>query len=165
MAKGLQRITPFLWFDHQAEEAAAFYVSVFDDSRIESVSRYDEEGARASGRPAGSVMTVAFTLDGQRFVALNGGPTVTFTEAISFVVNCQTQAEVDRFWEKLGAGGQEVQCGWLKDRFGVAWQVVPTVLVEMLQDRDPARAKRVMAAMLLMKKIDIAGLRRAYDAA
>jgi len=163
MRKPLQRITPFLWFDDQAEEAARFYVSIFKDSRITSVVRYDDAAAKASGRPKGSVMTVAFELDGQPFTALNGGPHFKFTEAISLVVNCETQEEVDHFWKNLSAGGQEVQCGWLKDRFGVSWQVVPTVLVEMLQDKDPEKSKRVMAAMLKMKKIEIAPLKRAYE--
>jgi len=158
----MQRITSFLWFDSQAEDAAKFYTAIFKGSKIGGVSRYDEEGAKAAGRPKGSVMTVAFELDGQEFVALNGGPMFKFTEAISFVVNCETQKEVDHFWEKLSAGGQEVQCGWLKDRFGVSWQVVPTVLSEMLQDKDPEKSKRVMAAMLKMKKIDVDGLKRAY---
>jgi predicted 3-demethylubiquinone-9 3-methyltransferase (glyoxalase superfamily) len=162
MAKTMQRITSFLWFDSQAEDAAKFYTAIFKGSKIGGVSRYDEEGAKAAGRPKGSVMTVAFELDGQEFVALNGGPMFKFTEAISFVVNCETQKEVDHFWEKLSAGGQEVQCGWLKDRFGVSWQVVPTVLSEMLQDKDPEKSKRVMAAMLKMKKIDVDGLKRAY---
>jgi predicted 3-demethylubiquinone-9 3-methyltransferase (glyoxalase superfamily) len=156
-----QRITPFLWFDHQAEEAAAFYVSIFDNSRITSVNRYDEASSNAAGRPKGSVMTVAFELDGQTFTALNGGPLFKFTEAISLVVHCQTQKEVDHFWEKLSAGGQEVQCGWLKDRFGVSWQVVPDALFELLQNPNPEKAKRVMGAMLQMKKIDVEGLRRA----
>ena len=163
MPKMAQRITPFLWFDDQAEEAAKFYTSIFKNSRITGMTRYDEEGAKAAGRPKGTVMTVAFELDGQEFTALNGGPVFTFTEAISLVVNCETQAEVDHFWQKLSAGGQEVQCGWLKDKFGVSWQVVPTVLPEMLQDQDPEKAKRVMAAMLKMKKIDIEGLKKAYD--
>jgi predicted 3-demethylubiquinone-9 3-methyltransferase (glyoxalase superfamily) len=158
-----QRITPFLWFDHQAEEAANFYVSIFKNSRIHGAARYDEEASKASGRPKGSVMTVAFELDGQEFTALNGGPMFKFTEAISLVVHCETQAEVDHFWEKLSAGGQEVQCGWLKDMFGVSWQVVPTVLPEMLQDKDPEKAKRVMAAMLQMKKLSIPELKRAYE--
>jgi predicted 3-demethylubiquinone-9 3-methyltransferase (glyoxalase superfamily) len=152
-----------LWFDSQAEEAVNFYVSVFEDSKIRGVTRYDDAGAKAAGRPRGSVMTVAFELSGQEFVALNGGPVFTFTEAISFVVNCQTQEEVDRFWDRLSAGGQQVQCGWLKDRFGVSWQIVPTALPEMLQDKDPERSKRVMAAMLKMVKIDIAALKKAYD--
>jgi predicted 3-demethylubiquinone-9 3-methyltransferase (glyoxalase superfamily) len=163
MPKTKQKITPFLWFDTQAEDAVNFYVSIFRNSKIRSIARYDEEAAKASGRPKGSVMTVAFELNGQEFVALNGGPLFKFTEAISFVVNCETQEEVDHFWEKLSAGGQEVQCGWLKDRFGVSWQVVPTVLVEMLQDEDPLKARRVMGAMLKMKKIDVEALKRAYE--
>jgi len=163
MRNRMQRITPFLWFDHQAEEAANFYVSIFGDSKVRSMARYDEEGAKAAGRPKGSVMTVAFELDGQEFTALNGGPMFKFTEVMSLVVNCETQEEVDHFWERLSAGGQEVQCGWLKDRFGVSWQVVPTVLIEMLQDKDPQKAKRVMAAMLKMKKISIEPLRQAYE--
>jgi predicted 3-demethylubiquinone-9 3-methyltransferase (glyoxalase superfamily) len=157
MPKTVQRITPFLWFDSQAYEAVNFYVSIFPNSRIRGVTRYDEAGEQAAGRPRGSVMTVPFELDGQEFVALNGGPVFKFTEAISFVVNCETQEEVDRFWDRLSAGGQQVQCGWLKDRFGVSWQIVPTVLPEMLQDKDPERSKRVMAAMLKMKKLDIEG--------
>jgi predicted 3-demethylubiquinone-9 3-methyltransferase (glyoxalase superfamily) len=163
MRSRMQRITPFLWFDHQAEEAANFYASIFKNSKIRSMARYDEEGAKAAGRPKGSVMTVAFELDGQEFTALNGGPLFKFTEAMSLVVNCETQAEVDHFWERLSVGGQEVQCGWLKDKFGVSWQVVPTVLVEMLQDKDPKKAQAVMAAMLQMKKISIEPLRRAYE--
>jgi predicted 3-demethylubiquinone-9 3-methyltransferase (glyoxalase superfamily) len=163
MGQVKQRITPFLWFDDQAEEAVKFYVSIFKGSRIGSIARYDEEGAKAAGRPKGSVMTMAFELDGQEFVALNGGPLFKFTEAISFVVNCETQAEVDHFWEKLSAGGQKVQCGWLKDRFGVSWQVVPTILSEMLQDKDPAKSQRVMAAMLKMTKIDVDVLKMAYE--
>src|SRR6266581_3338126 len=153
MRKAIQRITPFLWFDDQAEEAVNFYVSIFKNSRVGSIARYDEEAAKASGRPKESVMTVAFELDGQEFVALNGGPLFKFTEAISFVVNCETQEEVDHFWEKLSAGGQESRCGWLKDKFGLSWQVVPTVLNEMLKDKDATRAKRVMRAMLQMDKI------------
>jgi predicted 3-demethylubiquinone-9 3-methyltransferase (glyoxalase superfamily) len=163
MGSVVQRITPFLWFDTQAEEAVNFYVSLFKNSKIRRTARYDEEGAKAAGRPKGSVMTVAFELDGQELVALNGGPVFKFTEAISFVVNCETQAEVDHFWNGLSAGGQQVQCGWLKDRFGVSWQVVPTVLPEMLTDRDPEKAKRVMAAMLKMVKLDIATLKQAYE--
>jgi len=162
MSRVRQRITPFLWFDDQAEEASNFYVSIFPKSRIGAVARYDEASARAAGRRAGSVMTVAFELDGQEFVALNGGPVFAFTEAISFVVNCQTQEEIDHYWGRLSAGGQEVQCGWLKDRFGVSWQVVPTALDEMLQG-DPERSSRAMAAMLQMKKLDIAALRKAYE--
>jgi predicted 3-demethylubiquinone-9 3-methyltransferase (glyoxalase superfamily) len=162
MPKITQRITPFLWFDTQAEEAASFYVSIFKNSRIKGQARYDGEAAQASGRPKGSVMTVPFELDGQDFVALNGGPVFKFTEAISFVVNCETQEEIDHFWKELSAGGQEVQCGWLKDRFGVSWQVVPTVLGEMLQDKDLEKPKRVMAAIMKMTKLDIDQLRRAY---
>jgi predicted 3-demethylubiquinone-9 3-methyltransferase (glyoxalase superfamily) len=158
-----RKITPFLWFDTQAEEAASFYVSIFKNSRIKGQARYDGEAAQASGRPKGSVMTVPFELDGQDFVALNGGPVFKFTEAISFVVNCETQEEIDHFWKELSAGGQEVQCGWLKDRFGVSWQVVPTVLGEMLQDKDPDKPKRVMAAIMKMTKLDIEQLRRAYE--
>jgi len=165
MRKTMQKIAPFLWFDNQAEDAVKFYVSIFGNSKIGSITRYEEEAAKASGRPKGSVMTVAFELAGQEFVALNGGPLFKFTEAISFVVNCETQEEVDHFWEKLSAGGQEVQCGWLKDRFGVSWQVVPTVLGEMLQDKDREKSKRVMAAMLKMKKINIEALKKAYEAA
>jgi predicted 3-demethylubiquinone-9 3-methyltransferase (glyoxalase superfamily) len=162
MRKITQRITPFLWFDDRAEEAAGFYVSIFPNSRIKSISRYTDEVSKAAGRPKGSVMTVAFELDGQDFTALNGGPTFKFTEALSLVVNCQTQEEVDHFWTKLSAGGQEVQCGWLKDKFGVSWQVVPTALFEFMVDKDPAKSQRVMAAMLKMKKLDLEPLRRAY---
>ena len=163
MAKTLQRITPFLWFDGQAEEAAKFYVSIFKNSRVVSTSRYDEEASRVAGRPKGSVMTVAFELDGQEFTALNGGPLFKFTEATSFVVNCETQREVDHFWDKLSAGGEEVQCGWLKDRFGVSWQVVPTILSQLLAGADPEKSRRAMSAMLKMKKLDIDSLKRAYD--
>ena len=155
----IQKITPFLWFDHQAEEAAAFYSSIFPNSKIVKVVRYGEAGPG----PAGSAMTVEFQLEGQTFVALNGGPHFKFTEAISFVVNCQTQEEVDAYWEKLSAGGAEVQCGWLKDKFGLSWQIVPTVLPELLSDPDPEKAERVMKAMLTMKKLDIRALRQAYD--
>ena len=165
MRKTMQKIAPFLWFDNHAEDAVKFYVSIFRNSKIGSINRYEEEAAKASGRPKGSVMTVAFELAGQEFVALNGGPLFKFSEAISFVVNCETQEEVDHFWEKLSAGGQEVQCGWLKDRFGVSWQVVPTVLGEMLQDKDREKSKRVMAAMLKMKRINIEALKKAYEAA
>jgi predicted 3-demethylubiquinone-9 3-methyltransferase (glyoxalase superfamily) len=157
-----QKITPFLWFDSQAEEAANFYVSIFKQSRIGGIARYDDEASRAAGRPKGSVMTVEFELDGQKFIALNGGPHFKFTEAISLFVNCANQEEVDYFWEKLSAGGQEVECGWLKDRFGLSWQVVPAALLEMLQDKDPEKSKRTMAAMLKMKKLDVNALRKAY---
>lgn len=159
----MQRITPFLWFDNQAEEAANFYVSIFKNSRILNVARYGKAGAEASGRPKGSVMTVTFELEGQAFTALNGGPQFKFTEAISFLVNCRTQQEVDELWERLSDGGEPGPCGWLKDRYGLSWQIVPTVLGEMMLDKDPKKAERVMQAMLQMKKIDIAGLKRAYE--
>ena len=159
----MQKITPFLWFDDQAEEAVKFYVSLFKNSKIGGITRFDEAGAAASGRPKGSVMTVEFQLEGQEFTALNGGPNFKFTEAVSFVVNCDTQEEVDRFWGKLSEGGKESQCGWLKDRYGLSWQVVPTVLTEMIQDKDPAKAKRVMEAMLKMHKLDIRTLKQAYE--
>jgi predicted 3-demethylubiquinone-9 3-methyltransferase (glyoxalase superfamily) len=159
----MQKITPFLWYDDNAEEAANYYVSVFKNSRVKTATRYDEAGAKASGRPAGSVMTVDFELDGQEFVGLNGGPHFKFTEAVSFVVNCETQEEVDYFWEKLSEGGAEVQCGWLKDKYGLSWQVVPTILSKLLKNKDPEKAKRVMQAMLQMKKIDIEALKRAAE--
>jgi predicted 3-demethylubiquinone-9 3-methyltransferase (glyoxalase superfamily) len=155
----IQKITPFLWFDHQAEEAASFYTSIFPNSKIVKVIRY---GKNSPG-PAGSVMTVEFQLEGQTFVALNGGPVFKFTEAISFVVNCQSQDEVDTYWEKLSAGGAEVQCGWLKDKFGLSWQIVPTALPELLNDPDPKKAERVMKVMLTMKKLDIAALKKARE--
>jgi predicted 3-demethylubiquinone-9 3-methyltransferase (glyoxalase superfamily) len=155
----IQRITPFLWFDQQAEEAAGFYTSIFPNSRIVKVVRYGKTGPG----PAGSVMTVAFQMDGQSFVALNGGPHFKFTEAISFVVNCETQAEVDTYWEKLSAGGSEVQCGWVKDKYGLSWQIVPTVLPELLSDPDPEKSQPVMKAILSMKKLDIGALKRAHE--
>ncbi len=155
----MQKITPFLWFDTQAEEAAKFYASVFKNSKVISTTRYGEAGPG----PKGSVMTVEFDLEGQRFVGLNGGPQFKFTEAVSFVVNCTTQEEVDYFWEKLSEGGQEVQCGWLKDKYGLSWQVVPTILIEFLQDKDPVKAQGVMKAMMQMKKIEIEPLKRAYE--
>jgi predicted 3-demethylubiquinone-9 3-methyltransferase (glyoxalase superfamily) len=163
MPKTAQKITTFLWFDSQAEEAASFYVSIFKNSRIVGVTRYDDESSKAAGRPQGSVMTVAFELDGQVFTALNGGPLFKFTEAISLVVNCESQKEVDHFWNELTAGGQEVQCGWLKDRYGVSWQIVPTALLEMLQDKDSEKSRRTMKAMLTMKKLDVDVLKKAYD--
>jgi len=159
----MQRITPNLWFDHQADEAARFYVALFPNSRIGTVTRYGEAEAAVARRPKGSVLTVTFELEGQEFVALNGGPVFQFSPAISFSVNCKTQEEVDRLWEKLSEGGEPQPCGWLKDRYGVSWQIVPTVLVEMLQDKDPARSQSVMRAMLQMKKLDIAALKRAYE--
>ena len=158
-----QRIAPCLWFDTQAEEAATFYTSIFKNSRIVSMSRYGEAGREVHKMPAGTVLTVAFELDGQAFTALNGGPVFKFNEAVSFQVSCETQEEVDYYWERLSAGGDDraQQCGWLKDRYGVSWQVVPTVLVAMIQDPDPARAGRAMTAMLKMKKLDIETLKRA----
>jgi predicted 3-demethylubiquinone-9 3-methyltransferase (glyoxalase superfamily) len=158
MNKPIQKITPFLWFDHQAEEAAKFYTSIFKDSKVETVTRCGELGPG----PKGSVMTVAFQIEGQKFVALNGGPQFKFTEAISFVVNCETQAEVDELWEKLSESGKKVECGWLKDKYGVSWQIVPIVLIEMLRDKDAEKSQRVMKAMLQMKKLDIARLEEAY---
>ena len=159
----MQRISPFLWFDDKAEEAAVFYTSIFKNSKIRTIVRYADSGAEVTGRPKGTAMTVAFQLDGQEFVALNGGPQYKFTEAVSFVVNCQTQEEVDEYWKKLSDGGREVQCGWLKDKYGLSWQIVPTILSEMLNDPDPKKADRVMKAMLQMKKIDIKGLKQAYE--
>ena len=156
----MQKITPFLWFDGKAEEAMNFYISIFKNSKILSVTRYGEAGPG----PEGTVMTAKFALNGQEFVALNGGPQFTFTEAISFVVNCETQQEVDELWEKLSEGGQKSRCGWLKDKYGLSWQVVPTALVEMLQDKDAKKSNRVMQAMLQMNKIEIETLRRAYYA-
>jgi predicted 3-demethylubiquinone-9 3-methyltransferase (glyoxalase superfamily) len=154
----MPKITPFLWYDASAEEAANFYVSIFRNSKILKITRYGEAGPG----PKGSVMTVEFVLDGQEFIALNGGPHFKFTEAISFSVDCKTQEEVDEFWEKLSAGGEQGPCGWLKDKYGLSWQINPRVLGEMLGDPDPAKSKRVMEAMLQMKKIDIKGLKEAY---
>lgn len=155
----MQNITPFLWFDHQAEEAAKFYTSIFKNSKITSVSRYSGAGP---GEP-GSVMTVNFQLNGQEFTALNGGPVFNFSEAISFVLNCDSQAEVDELWEKLSSGGEKGQCGWLKDRFGVSWQVVPVELFRLINDPDPDIAKRVSEAMLKMGKLELDVLRKAHQ--
>jgi predicted 3-demethylubiquinone-9 3-methyltransferase (glyoxalase superfamily) len=155
----MQKITPFLWFDNQAEEAANFYVSIFKNSKIGTIARYGEAGPG----PKGTVMIVQFHLDGQEFTALNGGPMFKFNESISFVVNCETQDEVDSYWEKLLQGGKESQCGWLKDRFGLSWQIVPTEFIKMMQDKDPRKTERLMKAMLQMVKLDIATLKRAYD--
>jgi predicted 3-demethylubiquinone-9 3-methyltransferase (glyoxalase superfamily) len=154
----MQKITPFLWFDNNAEEAMNFYVSIFKNSKVVTATRYGEAGPG----PKGTVMTAEFELEGQEFVALNGGPRFKFTEAISFVVNCQSQEEVDYFWEKLSAGGEKSRCGWLKDKFGLWWQVVPTILAELMGDKDPEKSKRVMQAMLQMDKIEIEPLRRAH---
>ena len=159
----MQKISPFLWFDDQAEEAVNFYVSVFKNSKVGNITRYNDEVSNASGKPEGSVMTIEFQLEGQDFVALNGGPQFKFSEAISFMVSCETQEEVDEFWRKLSEGGEEGPCGWLKDKYGVSWQVVPTALDEMLRDKDAEKAKRVTKAMLQMKKLDIETLKRAYE--
>jgi predicted 3-demethylubiquinone-9 3-methyltransferase (glyoxalase superfamily) len=161
----MQKITPFLWFNGNAEEAVKFYTSTFKNSKVGRILRYSEEVAKVSqsGMPAGSALTIEFEIEGQKFVALNGGPEFKFNESISFVVNCETQKEVDYFWEKLAAdGGEESQCGWLRDKFGVSWQVTPTLLIDMLHDKDSAKAERVMKAMLQMQKIDIEKLNAAY---
>jgi predicted 3-demethylubiquinone-9 3-methyltransferase (glyoxalase superfamily) len=154
----MQKLTACLWFEDKAEEAARFYTSIFKNSKIGKISRY----AEGAPRPAGSVLTVSFRLDGQEFLALNGGPEFKFSEAVSFVVNCETQKEVDRMWDKLSEDGEQVQCGWLKDKFGLSWQVVPTILGKLITDRDPAKSSRVIQAIMQMKKLDIAGLKKAY---
>jgi len=159
----MKKITPCLWFDNKAEEAAKFYVSLIKNSKLGSITHYGDEGAEASGRPAGTVMTVAFQLNGQEFLALNGGPQFTFSPAISFVVNCEKQEEIDKLWEQLSEGGEKNVCGWLTDKYGVSWQIVPAVLGEMMQDKDAEKAGRVMKAMLQMTKLDIKTLQRAYD--
>jgi predicted 3-demethylubiquinone-9 3-methyltransferase (glyoxalase superfamily) len=160
----MQKITPCLWFNNQAEEAANFYTSIFKNSKIGNISRYGKEGYEIHGREAGTVLTVDFEIEGQRFTGLNGGPVFKFNEAISFVVQCKTQKEVDYYWEKLSEGGDKraQQCGWLKDKYGVSWQIVPAVLGEMLKDKDPGKSDRVMKSLLQMKKIDIEELKRAY---
>ena len=155
----MQKITPFLWYDNNAEEAVSLCISVFKNSKITDITRYGDAGPG----PKGSVMTIAFQLEGQDFIALNGGPMSKFTDAISLSVDCKTQQEVDELWEKLSAGGQPGQCGWLKDKFGLSWQIVPSALVEMLQDQDAEKSNRVMQAMMQMRKIDVASLRRAYE--
>ena len=154
----MQKITPFLWYDNNAEEAANFYTSVFKHSTILNIARCGDGGPG----PKGTAMTVTFQLEGQEFIALNGGPHYTFSPAISFFVNCETQVEVDELWEKLSAGGKDLQCGWLKDKFGVSWQIIPKALMELMSDKDPAKSQRVFKAMLQMVKIDIEGLKRAY---
>lgn len=155
----MSKITPFLWFNNQAEEATNFYISIFKNSKIVNVSRYGEEGPG----PKGTVMTATFQLDGQEFTALNGGPEFTFSPAISFYVDCKTQEEVDELWEKLSEGGEKQRCGWLKDKYGLSWQIIPSVLGELLQDEDPEKAGRVMQAMLQMDKIEIKTLKEAYE--
>ncbi len=161
----LQKITPCLWFDSEAETAALFYTLIFENSRIRNISRYGEAGYEIHGKPAGSVLTVTFELNGQTFTALNGGPQFTFNEAISLQVNCDSQAEIDHYWDKLSAGGDPAAqvCGWLKDKFGVSWQIVPSMIADWMSDPTPGRADRVMAALLPMKKLDIAALKRAYE--
>ncbi|MFY9906285.1 MAG: VOC family protein [Terriglobales bacterium] len=154
----MQKIIPFLWFDTQAEEAAKFYVSIFKNSKILNLAHYGEAGPG----PKGSVMVATFQIEGQKFMALNGGPQYTFSPAISFYVDCETQAEVDELWEKLTAGGSDVQCGWLRDKFGVSWQIIPKALIELMQDKDPVKSQRVFKAMMGMIKIDIEALKRAY---
>lgn len=160
----IQKITPCLWFDHRAEEAAEFYIGIFPNSKIVHISRYGEAGKEIHGKPAGSVLVVSFELDGQTFTTLNGGPAFQFNEAISFQVDCEDQAEVDYFWEKLSMGGDQAaqQCGWLKDKYGVSWQIVPRVMIEMLNDADAKKSQRAMTAMLKMKKLNIDELKRAY---
>ena len=155
----MQRITPFLWFDANAEEAVNFYTSIFKNSKIGEIWRYGEAGPG----PKGSVMVINFELEGQEFMALNGGPVFKFSEAISFFINCKNQQEVDYYWEKLSEGGQTIECGWLKDKFGLCWQVVPTILSELMADKDPAKRERVMRAMLQMVKFDVEGLKRAAE--
>src|SRR5438445_12668155 len=155
----MQKITPFLWFDGKAEEAMNFYVSIFKNSKVVNIARYGDAGPG----PKGTVMSVTFLLEGQEFIALNGGPMFTFSPAISFLVNCQTQQEVDELWEKLSAGGEKSRCGWLKDKYGVSWQIIPKVLGRLMGDKDPEKSKRVMMAMLQMGKIDVQALQRAYD--
>jgi predicted 3-demethylubiquinone-9 3-methyltransferase (glyoxalase superfamily) len=161
----MQKISPCLWFDDQGEEAAKFYTSIFKDSKIGDVTRYGKEGYEIHGREEGTVMTVEFEIEGQKFLALNGGPIFKFNEAISFQVYCETQEEVDYYWEKLSEGGDEKaqQCGWLKDKYGVSWQIVPNILIKMLKDKDSEKSQRVMKAMLQMHKLDISTLKKAYD--
>jgi predicted 3-demethylubiquinone-9 3-methyltransferase (glyoxalase superfamily) len=155
----MQKITPFLWFDDKAEEAMNFYVSIFKNSKVVNVTRCGDAGPR----PKGSVMSATFQLDGQDFLALNGGPLFTFSPAISLYVNCETQEEVDELWEKLSAGGEQQRCGWLKDKYGLSWQIVPSILGRLLQDKDPGKSNRVMKAMMQMVKLDIKGLEQAYE--
>lgn len=158
----MKTITPCLWFDDQAEAAVNFYASIFKNSKITHIARYGDAGAKASGRPKGTVMTVIFELNGQEFMALNGGPVFQFSQAISFMVPCKTQKEVDELWDKLSQGGETQQCGWLKDKYGVAWQIVPMVLSEMMQDKDATKSERLMKALLTMDKPDINALKEAY---
>ena len=163
MPISVKSLMPCLWFDTQAEAAANHYVSIFPKSKLGKITPYGNEGKEIHGKPAGSVLVVEFEIEGVKFLALNGGPQYQFNPAISFVVNCEGQEEVDRYWEKLAAGGKEIQCGWLVDKYGVSWQIVPTVMIDMLRDENAARTQRVMKAMMQMKKIEIAGLKAAYD--
>jgi predicted 3-demethylubiquinone-9 3-methyltransferase (glyoxalase superfamily) len=158
----MQKITPCLWFNGDAEQAAKFYLSIFKKSKVRKISRYDEATAKATGQPAGSVLTIEFELQGQKFIALNGGPQFKFNESVSFVVNCKTQAELDCYWKKLSAGGQEVACGWLKDKYGLCWQIVPETIGDLLCAKDPAKSARVMQAVMKMVKLDIKILKDAY---
>ena len=160
-----RKITPFLWFDTQAEQAARFYTAIFSNSRINQISRYGAAGNETHGKDAGSVMTVAFEIEGQNLVALNGGPHFKFNEAVSFQITCETQDEIDYFWSRLSDGGEESRCGWLKDKFGLSWQVVPAILPHLLMDDDKAKSERAMSALLQMKKLDIAALQRAHAGA
>ena len=155
----MQKITPCLWFDNNAEDAVQFYASIFKDSKILATARYGDTGPGSKG----SVMTIKFALNGQEFLALNGGPIFKFTEAVSFIVNCETQQEIDHYWEKLSVGGKEQQCGWLKDKYGLSWQVVPTILSQLISDKEPEKSNRVMQAVMKMVKLDIAGLKKAYE--
>ncbi len=159
----MKGITPCLWFDNQAEEAARFYTSVFKNSRVGAISHYGDSGSKAAGRPKGSVMMVAFEIAGQKFLGLNGGPHFKFSEAISLMVNCENQQEIDEYWARLSEGGSQGQCGWLKDKYGLSWQVVPTGMEEMMLDKDPERSERVMAAVMTMRKFDVEALKRAYE--
>jgi len=159
----MHKITPCLWFDDKAEEAVKFYTSIFKHSKVGRIARYGEAGAKVSGRPKGSVMTVTFEIEGQEFMALNGGPHFKFSEAISFIVNCETQQEIDRFWETLSDGGEQGVCGWLKDKYGLSWQIVPTVLGKMMQDKDSEKTNRAMQTILQMKKLHIKRLKQAYE--
>jgi predicted 3-demethylubiquinone-9 3-methyltransferase (glyoxalase superfamily) len=163
MTIAAQKITPCLWFDTEAEEAASFYVSIFKGSKMRSINRYSKAGTEVHGKPAGSVMAVEFEIEGQKFVGLNGGPQFKFNESVSFQVHCKTQEEIDYYWGRLTEGGKEVACGWLKDKFGLSWQVVPEPLFEMLSDKDPAKVERVTAAFMKMIKFDIAKLRQAFE--
>jgi predicted 3-demethylubiquinone-9 3-methyltransferase (glyoxalase superfamily) len=157
----MQKITPFLWFDEQAEDAVKFYTSIFKNSKIGNIARYDEASAAAAGRPKGSLMTASFQLEGQEFIALNGGPQFKFTEAVSFAVNCDTQKEIDYLWNKLTEGGEEGQCGWLKDKFGLSWQIVPSSLSTLIAGKDAEKSKRAMMALMKMKKLIVADLENA----